>query len=177
MQIGLVALIDISSYNYARKLQLKLYEQVDVIEELKLEPHITIKYAIEVDNLEKIEKYFDELVAQTERFEVQIKGINYFESGVVFLDIVKNNLLSNLHLKILNDLAAKYSIKPSEFEGENFNFHITLAKDLDLEKFKLIKEGLKTENPNFKIKITQLAMYLLPNQNANWFIYKAGKLK
>lgn len=177
MQIGLVALLDTHAYNYARELQLKLYERFGVYEELQLEPHITIKYAFETDNLERAEKYFDQLVDQTKRFEIEVKGINYFENEVAFLDIVRNDFLAEMHLKILKDLIEKFSAQPGEFEGAGFNFHITLVKDLDLEKFKRVKEYLKTENPNFTIVIKKLAIYLLPEPTDNWFIYKIGKLK
>lgn len=80
-------------------------------------------------------------------------------------------------MKILEDLKEKFSIPPGEFEGENFHFHITLAyKDVSGETFQKIKNYLKDEKINFKFKIKRLAIYLLPDPENNWFIYKIGNL-
>lgn len=178
MQIGFSALLDTPSYNYVRTLQVKLKKLFQVKETLKLEPHFTIKYAFETNSLDEVEKYFDEVVSQTKEFEIEVKGIDYFDNEVVILDISKNEFLSKLHLKILKDLAAKFAVKPSEFEGENFNFHITLAyKDISEKKFQKIKGYLKTENPKFKVVVKKFALYLLLDPKDNWFIYKIGKLR
>src|SRR5579872_266451 len=104
MQVAFDVLLDPTAYNYIRNLQVKLFELFDAKEELKFEPHFTIKYAFEADDLTVIESYFDDLVNQTQEIEVTLNGINTFENKVVFVDVAKNETLKALHLKILNDL-------------------------------------------------------------------------
>lgn len=62
MQVAFVVLLDPPSYNYVKNLQLKINKLFGAKEVLKLEPHITIKYKFDTNNILSIEKYFDELV-------------------------------------------------------------------------------------------------------------------
>lgn len=177
MQAAFVVLLDSPSYNYVRNLQLKIYNLYGAKEPLKLEPHFTIKYAFDTNNLTGVENYFDDLVSKTKKFEVVLEGINSFESKVIFLDVRKNDLLTDLHLNLLKDLSEKFSMKPSEFEGKDLHFHVTLAyKDINDETFHKIKKLLKDESPNFKFEVKRLGLYLLPNPDQQWFIYKIGNL-
>lgn len=177
MQAAFSILLDPPSYNYVRNLQAKIYEQFGAKETLKLEPHFTLKYKFETSDLKSIENYFDKLLEQTEAFEVQLESINTFEDGdkVVFLEVRKDETLTNLHLKVLEDLSQQFQVKPGEFEGKSLHFHITLAyKDISDETFQQILEYLKDEKPTFKFKVKRLALYLLPDSSVNWFIYKIG---
>lgn len=178
MQAAFVILFDLDIYNYARKLQVKLYDLFGTKETLKLDPHITIKYAFDASKLNDYEKYFDELVKATPPFEIEINRVDSFETNVVYLGISKSKILTDLHLKVLHDFKERFSIEPSEFEGENLNFHATLAyKDITEEVFGKIKEYLKNEKPNFKFQVRKLGLYLRFNENDNWFVYKVGELK
>src|SRR5260221_8705195 len=144
MEAAFDILFDGDFYNYVRSLQVKLYQKYKTKEAITLEPHITLKYAFPVVALASIEKYFDELVNFTQTFEIETNGINSFPSRVIFLDIVANQLLRSLHLKILEEVNSKFAISPTEFEGSNFHFHSTLAyKDISEDTFEKIKEYLK----------------------------------
>lgn len=179
MEAAFVVLLDPPSYNYVRNLQVKIYKLFGVKEPLKLEPHFTIKYSFKINDLTALESYFDELVKLTKGFEVTLNGIDTFdnEKNVIFIDVEENNILTQLHLKIIKDLSQKFSANVREFEGEKLHFHVTLAyKDINKETFQEIKEYLKDEHPNFKCKVKRLGLYLLPDESLNWFTYKIGNL-
>lgn len=89
MQAAVVILLDPPPYNYVRNLQLKINKLFGAKEPLKLEPHITIKYKFDTSDILSIEKYFDQLVSQTESFEIDLKYIDSFEKNVIFLDVEK----------------------------------------------------------------------------------------
>ena len=177
MQAAFSILLDPPLYNYVRNLQTKIYELFSAKDTLKLEPHFTLKYKFETNGLKGVEDYFDELLERTESFEVHLNGINTFEDGdkVIFLNVEKSETLTNLHLKVLGDLSQKFQVMPGEFEGKDLHFHITLAyKDISDETFQQILEYLKDEKPTFRFMAKRLALYLLPDSNINWFIYKIG---
>jgi 2'-5' RNA ligase len=179
MQAAFVILLDPPSYNYVRNIQNKIYGLFGAKETLKLEPHFTLKYAFEINDLDAVEDYFDELVGRTKELEVSLNNIGTFENekNVVFLNVEKNETLTKLHLKVLEDLSQRFSIEPGEFEGEGLHFHITLAyKDISNEVFRKIKDLLKEEQPNIKFKIKRLGLYLFPDSDTGWFIYKIGNL-
>ena len=178
MEVAFVILLEGNQYDYIRRLQLKINKLFHTKEALKLEPHITIKYAFEVLDLQPIEDYFKELISENKPFNIKINGINSFETNVVFADVEKNDKLTDLHLKILNYLGKRFFIQPSEFEGNNFHFHSTLAyKDIDDKTFQKIKEELKNENPQMTFTVQKLGIYLKLNSNADWFLYKTSSLK
>ena len=177
MQAAFDVLLDPPAYNYIRNLQVKLCELFGAKETLKLEPHFTIKYAFGRDDLSTVESYFDTLVSQTQTFEITLDSINSFESKVVYMNVGKNEILKKLHLNILQALLKDFSVKPSEFEGENYNFHSTLAyKDVSEETIVKIKVYLKNETPNFTFQVKRVGMYVLLAPDQNWFIYKIGNL-
>jgi 2'-5' RNA ligase len=173
-----VILLEGDEYNYIRKLQVRLHELFKTKETLKLEPHMTIKYAFETNNLSGIEKYFDDLTSQIKPFKIKMNGVNFFEPNVAFVDFEKNEDLTNLHVKILNELGQQFFIQPSEFEGKDFHFHSTIAyKDIDKETFIKIKNELETEKPQFTFNLHKLGIYLKLNPNEDWFLYKTSLLK
>jgi len=178
MQVAFVGLLDASTYNYVRDLQVKMYGLFDAKEALRLEPHFTLKYKFDTDDLTAARRYFDELADRTKPFEVTVNGIDTFENNIVFLDIAKNPIITNLHLKILADVDKRFSVAPSEFEGKELHFHITLAyKDIDDKTFKKIKEYFETQVIRLQFPVQQIGMYLLPNPEDQWFLYRTSTLK
>jgi 2'-5' RNA ligase len=177
MQIAFVGLPDAPSYNYVRDLQVKMYELFGTKEVLKLEPHFTLKYKFDIDDLAAAEQYFDELASQTKPFEATASGIGTFKSNVVFLDIAKNRTLTSLHGKILSDVNKRFSALSSELEGEKLHFHITLAyKDINDETFQKIKKYFGGRDIKLQFSVQQIGMYLLPKPEDQWFLYRIGKL-
>lgn len=177
MEAAFVVLTDGEIYNYVRSLQVGIRNLFGAKESLKLEPHFTIKYAFNISDLEQIEQYFDCLVKDTKPFEAIVDGIDSFETKVVFLKIAENEILTNIHLGILKDVEQKIFIAPSEYEGKNLHFHITLAyKDISEEIFRKIMENFQNEKPYIKFTVKKLGLYLRLDPDENWFIYKEGRL-
>jgi 2'-5' RNA ligase len=177
MRVAFVGLLNPDTYYVVRRLQVEIHRLFGAKEPLKLEPHFTIKYQFETDNLSEIEKYFDVLVKNTKSIPLIIDGIKTFPKNVVFFDIAKNTDLTELHLKILQDLNQNFSVAPGEFEGADLNFHITLAyKDIDNETFIKIKEYYLHQEHKFSFTMKQIGIYLLLDPADNWFLYKIGNL-
>jgi 2'-5' RNA ligase len=179
MQTSIVVLLDPPSYNYVRAVQLKMYELFRTKATLTLEPHFTIKYAYTPSNLKLAEDYFDDLISGTKEFDVNLNSIGSFDNdkNVVFLNVEKNDKLQALHMGILDELARRHLAQPSEFEGKDLHFHITLAyKDISKEDFQKAKLILQDEKPDFQFRVKRLAMYVRADDDAPWCIYKIGNL-
>ena len=178
MRIGFAILLDDESHNFARKLELELCHNFGLCWGLKQSPHITIKASFVVDDLEPFFVYIDSLAKEVSPFEIVLEGFGYFEPKVIFLDVKENPLLKNLHLRILNDLKAKFNIEPNEFEGENVKFHSTLSlEDVADDKFKEAKEYLlKKYKPRFKFRAKTLGVFYDLGE-AGWVIVRRINLK
>ena len=179
MEVAFSILFDSAGYNLARKYQLAIREQFQAKETLLLEPHATIKYAFETNNLKGIEEYFDQVAAITKAFEIEFDSISSFEeNNVIFLSIAKSEVLTKLHVKVLEDLKSKFQATQTKFEDPNLHFHTTLAyKDITPETFKTIKVHFKNENIHQKTSIKQLGLWVRVEPEDKWFLYKIGTLQ
>ena len=81
-------------HNSLRKVQLKLLREngTDIAIESNL--HITLKQAFEVIDVAPFEQHFDQLLASVSPFRVQAKGFGVFDQGVIYMDVVQTDVLS-----------------------------------------------------------------------------------
>ena len=179
MEVAFSILFDSTGYNLARKYQLAIRKQFGAKETLLLEPHATIKYAFETNNLKGIEEYFGQVATTIKAFEIEFVSISSFdEDNIVFLSVAKSEILTNLHIRVLEDLKNKFQASQTEFEGPTLHFHTTLAyKDITTETFNMIMEYFKNENIHQKISIKQLGLWVRVAPEDKWFLYKIGTLQ
>ena len=178
MRIGFAILLDDESHNFARKIELELCDKFGLGWGLKQSPHITIKSPFDTDKLEPFVKCLENLAKNTKSFDVELRGFNYFEPKVVFLDVIENPSLKRLHVRILEDLKKKFKIKPHELEGKNIKFHSTLAlDDVTKTKFQKAKSYLKKYKPKFKFKAKTLGIFYYLGEDGGWIIVRRINLK
>ncbi len=177
MLIGYGIMLNEEIFNYSRSLELKLFNEFGKKNGLLQEPHITIKAPFNVDSLELFEKYFDELTQNITSFEIQFDGINAFASNVIYLNVAKNNKLSELHNKVINDMKHHFDVEKNQFEGESRIFHTTISFVDNKEDFKEQLKSLKNEKPNFKFTFDTLGMFLHLGENEGWIVIRRNKIK
>lgn len=160
MKIGFAILLDDQCHNFARKLEIELYEKFGLSWGFKRNPHITLKYPFEAEEIELIEKYLENLAGRIKQFDIEFSGFNYFDDRVVYLDVKENFLLKKLHLKIVEGLEKKFNVKLDKFEGDNINFHSTVAADnVTKTKFQEVKSYLKKYRPKLKFRAKELGIF------------------
>ncbi|MFT4304904.1 MAG: 2'-5' RNA ligase family protein [Candidatus Woesearchaeota archaeon] len=152
--------MDDESHNFARQIELELCNKFGLCWGLRQSSHITIKAPFETDKLAPFIQYLESLAKEIVPFNVELKGFNYFDSKVIFLDVRENPSLKELHFHILKDMKEKFGIEPSQFEGDKVKFHSSLAlEDVTEEKFEKAKKYLKKYNPNFKFKAKKIGIF------------------
>lgn len=179
MEVAFSILLDSAGYNLARRYQLKILQKFQAKEALLIGPHVTIKYAFFANDFIGVERYFDGIAQRTHSFEIELSGISSFEENhVVFLNIIKSEELTKIHLKVLEDLVQRFHVTKAEFEGSNLHFHITLAyKDITSETFKSIMEDFKDESVSQKVVVKQFGLWLRISPEEKWFLYKIKELQ
>lgn len=176
MKIGYAILLEEESHNYARMVELDLCKKFGFTMGLKQSPHITVKSPFEIDDIDPFLDYADKIAIETTTFDIEIKGINYFEPNVAYLDIVKNCHLSDMHFKFVQELQENYSIQPDELEGEKMVFHSTLAlKDINEKNFTEVKKFMNNYNPHFQFTAKRLGVFYNLG-DAGWIVVKIVKL-
>lgn len=173
MRFAIAVLLEDDAHNFARKVELELYDIFGLIKSLKIAPHITVKAPFIMDRINPIEEYLDEFISSQKSFEIEIDGFNYFDEHVIYLDVMKNPNLVNLHLKLLKGLKEKFQINESAFEGIDSKFHSTVAyKDLDPDTFQKAKKYLEKYSPKFKFPAKQLGLLYNIGDKDGWVIAK-----
>ncbi len=176
-QIG-IAIIPTEDYAlFVRKTEIFLSKKYNTVRGLLQPPHITIKWPFETDDLKKFEDYCAELAREIDPFIVKIKGFGFFEPKVIFLKVVPNKKLLNLHLRILKDMKERFGINSNKFEGKDQQFHTTLAYgDLKESEFYRAKEELeKIKQPELSFKFNKIGLYRYTGEE--WVIHKEFEVK
>jgi len=127
---------------------LKKYENEIIFSENNL-PHLNLyDFDIPKNNLEIIIARIGKVISKTKKFSLKIKGVNYFNFGIVFIEFEENSKLIKIHKKIVNSV---YSLKGNCTCKD----YLDKNRDYDKKQKELLK---KYGNPhilsNFKPHIT-----------------------
>ncbi|PIZ76436.1 hypothetical protein COY05_01100 [Candidatus Peregrinibacteria bacterium CG_4_10_14_0_2_um_filter_38_24] len=169
MQIGYGIVLEGEIFNFMRDMELKLFQQYGFEKGMEQPPHITIKPPFEVEEIDSYMDYLEEFCSKIDSFDVELEGFNSFSNKVIYLDVMKNDMLHKLNQIIMSDL---------KLESDEMIFHATLGYgDLSEEKFKDAFEYLKVNfKPKFKFRVSKIGIFLnLPN-DAGWIIVKECSL-
>jgi|FLOH01.1.fsa_nt_gi 2'-5' RNA ligase len=177
MKIGFGLMLDKNSSDFAIKLEKELCKKFSVCWGLNQAPHIAIKRPFETNNIKEFEDYLDIIANKSKSFKVNLKGIGSFEEHTIFMDVIENKALTELHFKILDDLKEK-GVNPNKFEREKVKFHSTLAtRDLDKEKFYLAQEYLKQYKIDFTFEAKEIGLFYYLEDKDEWIVTKVVSLK
>ena len=170
LDLAYVILVSEEVHNYMRRLQVGMLREYGASFGIEVSPHITLKQAFEVREIEPFERYFDRLVAEIEPFEIIVRGVGVFDDGVIFMDVARNGVLDSLRKRIIRDLSTEFGVRPNDLEDDRYHFHATLAKGLSpasLERARRALEGIPVE---FRFVCDTLG--LLAHTGAAWITYK-----
>ncbi len=175
MDLAYLILLPDDVHNFIRRAQAELYDRYEASPAtLVLEPHITLKQPFEADELGRYEHFFDRLAAETEPFELVMRGFGFFEAeGVVFLDVEQDERLQVMQRRILEEL----ELEPAEYESGKpvpYYFHATIAAGLSPEDLTDARARLD-EAPGFRFPLEQLGMFRRETEGP-WTLYKRVKL-
>lgn len=157
-----------------RRVQADLYERyAGNWTTLSLEPHVTIKQPFEADDAEPYERYLDRLAAETEPFELVMRGYGFFgDEGVVFVDVEQDPRLLALQRALLQELG----LEPGMYEsGEPvpYYFHGTLITGLSPDDLADARSRLG-DTPEFRFPLERFGLFRSTEET--WRLYKRVKL-
>jgi 2'-5' RNA ligase len=153
-------LVDYNVHNYARKIVYKLNEGYDIgITASLLPQHISLKQTFKVNDIEKVEDYFDELSKEIRPFHIDFSKIDLVfipgendKTGILWMDVMENEHLRRLHNKINNDLNYRLNVPISGFDGDGYHFHSTIA--FGGKSSKIYEELFKSFDKNINLSFT-----------------------
>jgi 2'-5' RNA ligase len=173
MQLGYVIPVSIEMHDAMRKLQLRLLKEHGSGVRIEGIPHITLKQAFEIEEVEPFERHLETLVSETAPFDVHVRDAGLFEEGIVFLGVVETPPLVALRKRIVGDLATRLGIAPNPLEGDRYRFHVTLAEGLEPSSLRRARKDLQETSPDFRFRCDTVGLLL--HTGREWISYKSSK--
>lgn len=149
-----------------------VYEQVGSKGALRSPAHITLLMPFKW-NSNKEELLFnslEKLASSISKFSIQLHNFNCFEPRVIYVDVVKNEQLTEAKNQVVK--MARQELKLDFLKDlRGFHPHITIAfRDLKKPQFYQLWEQLK-EKP-FEAKFEAGSLVLLKHSGKRWDVYK-----
>lgn len=140
---------------------------------LKSPPHITLHMPFKWK-----EKRYDELAdlmrnlnSDLEPFEVQLKGFDFFEPRVVFVDVVENQMLEEVQKNVVNACRKQLKLDNANYKNRPFHPHVTIGfRDLKKRMFYEAKKEFEKREVSFEFPVNEIA--LLKHDGKKWNIHK-----
>jgi len=155
----------------------EIFEKYKSAHTLKSPAHITLQKPFsrteqaEPSLLEFLEKIVDSISP----FEIRLSGFGHFENRVLFINVLQNVCLKEVHRKLQQGLKEELNFSEKEIEI-NFTPHMTVAhKDLSPPMFKAAWQEFQNRKIECSFKAENLC--LLKHNDKNWETFKLFNFK
>ncbi|MEO8760534.1 MAG: 2'-5' RNA ligase family protein [Bacteroidia bacterium] len=106
-----------------------------------------------------------------ENFIVELKNFSNFGQRVIFVDVVKNDILVQLQNELVNHVKNNLRLFNQSNDMRGFHPHVTIAfRDLKKEKFIQAFDYFKTQTYNASFAATNIC--LLKHTGKEWLVHK-----
>lgn len=166
VQLALVIPVEGKFAQEVTRMQIEILRKYGRNPGLEAYPHITLKMGFSATDMAPFGNYVERLAGEVSSFEISVKNFDFFEDGILFLDVEPNPTLEQLRQRILFDLATDYGIKAEDVEGTQFRFHITLAYGLSQREFDELRESCASREIHFKFEARHLDLFC--HTGAQW---------
>ena len=134
-----------------KRLIYEVNNRFHIIPHFRPVPHISLVGPLSTNDEKRLVADFLNICKKQEIMEFNVVGFNTFEDNrVVFIDIQPDVKMEEFRRELSETLRPYCSLKQYDFQ-ENFNFHATIAMDLNPKKFQQVKNYIdKKQEPSFK---------------------------
>jgi len=106
-----------------------------------------------------------------EDFMIELQNFSSFEPRVIFVDVIKNELLTKFQNELVSYVKKNLCLFNQADDMRGFHPHVTIAfRDLRKKKFHEAFTYFKTQNYNASFKATNFC--LLKHTGKEWQVYK-----
>lgn len=153
-------------------LKKEIREKYGIKYALKSPVHITVKMPFSYNEAKESKLFgqLNEFCSTQEAFELHVRGVDTFGKRVIFLDVEKQNKLTDFQEQ-LSKFCKREMNMISELSDRNFHPHMTVAfKDLKPQYFEEVLKLTKSKKLTCKFDVNQLC--LLKRISGKWEIDK-----
>ncbi len=165
------------SYDVACQLKHYFKEHFSSKASLNSPPHITLhmpfqwKEEKEIDLIAKLKQFS----AEIKSFNLQLSNFGSFPPRVIFIDVLPNNPLGELHKSLHRFAKRELNLFNANYKDLPFHPHITLAFR-DLKKPMFVKAWEEFQTKQFQADFNVDRFALLKHDGKEWEVYKEFEL-
>ena len=184
MKATFVLIANNETENMGRKIMLEAHRKGDLgFEMARLPHHVSLKQPFKINDIDEIERYFDEFASTIKPITVNFTEVALwpskvfgYDSGVMVIKAEKSDELYNLHKRLNKELEERFGACPAEFDGDAYTFHMTFAiGGQPFENYKKAYDLLEKKEYYEEVKFDQLGLLYYDNDNfvpGTYFCYK-----
>jgi 2'-5' RNA ligase len=129
MKATFALLLDHNVHNIVRKLAVEVHQTYHTgLVGSQLPPHVSLKQPFLISDLPALEAYFDQLAKSIDPLILSFPRIGGPGTApVLWLEVEETETLRQLHTRINQELAKRFSETQAPFDGPAYHFHLTIA--------------------------------------------------
>jgi 2'-5' RNA ligase len=150
-------------------LKQEVFERFNSKGALNSPPHITLHMPFQwrVDREEMLLEILSNFRILESGFYVHLDGFDYFESRVVFVDVLENPDLRALYKKLSRFTRRELKLLNADYKSRGFHPHVTIGfRDLKKTIFSQAKNYY--QNKSYSAKFLVEGIYLLKHNGTRW---------
>ena len=165
-------------YDEALNLKHHFKEHYQSKASLNSPPHITLHMPFEwkEDKEAELVKNFHHFSPGIKPFILRLQGFGAFPPRVLFIDVVKNNILEDLHLKLHQYCKKNLNVFNANYKDKGFHPHLTLAFR-DLKKPMFAKAWEEFEHKDYVGEFKVENFVLLKHNGKIWEVFQEFPLE
>lgn len=120
-------------------------------------PHITIKSPFLVrSTMALIVEKLEAACADFSPFPIEVGGIGAFGNSVLYLKVAESPELTDLHLRLVEELDGFVETFRDDHDGRGFNPHLTISEKLIAEEFAMLRQALGDYRPRAEFWVDKI---------------------
>ncbi|MEX2335942.1 MAG: RNA 2',3'-cyclic phosphodiesterase [Fulvivirga sp.] len=149
-------------------------EHYDSKAALRSPPHITLHMPFKwrEDQEERIDQALKELVFTQQPFDVKLDGFGAFKPKTIFVQVMNNDSLNDLHEGIKRQMKQSLNIFNADYKDRPFHPHMTVAFR-DLKKHRFTEAWEAFESRTYGAIFPVHAVTLLKHNGKFWEVHRS----
>ena len=176
MKYSIACLLDGPVAEYQQQLIREIADRFDLrfTQQQAIPPHFTLKYAFETDDIGTVERILSQFCAAHAQKAVEVGGFGQFPPDVAFLKVQLSPAAQSLFEEFLEELRQIPWMPWSPYDGEDLQFHATLAERCG-PKLPEVMEFLQGREKWFSSWLNNITLFVqtgVAGDMTQWSIHK-----
>lgn len=153
------------------QLKLEVAEKFNSSHALKAPPHITLHMPFKWKDKKwtQLASIINRFNSQLTPFDIELKGFDFFEPRVIFVNVIENEHLNTLQKSVVDGCRKELNLDNANYKDRPFHPHVTIGfRDLKKTMFYEAKKEFEMRTMSLQFEVGKIA--LLKHDGVKWSI-------